>query len=209
MAALPGAIARLAINGEQLSWETVGGRPPVGLCGSGVLDAVGALLGAGLMDSSGRLLSPAEIPSLLGGRMQEIDGQRHFVIYRDAGRRITLSQEDIRQVQLAKGAVRAAMDILLERGKTAWADLGQVVVSGSFGASLRPESLQAIGVLPENVLPKTGFVREGALAGVEKFLCQQEGVTSVEKLAAVLHLVPLSGTPLFERLFLTRMDFPA
>jgi uncharacterized 2Fe-2S/4Fe-4S cluster protein (DUF4445 family) len=209
MAALPGAIDRVFAESGRLAWTTVGGTRPLGLCGSGILDTVALLLGEGVVDPSGRLLASHEVDSPLGGRVETMGGELHFVLYRDASRTVSLSQGDIRQVQLAKGAVRAGMEVLLEKGGIGAADLAEVVLTGSFGASLRLQSLKSIGVLTENMVINARFIREGALAGVIRYLTAPSGGEEVERLAAGLRIIPLSGTPRFEENFLRQIDFPA
>lgn len=207
MAALPGAIDSVAIEEGRLTWTTVAGARPVGVCGSGVLDAIAMLLQEGVMDGTGRLLAPNEVDSPLGSRLAEIDGERHFVLYRDAAGTVSLSQGDVRQVQLAKGAVRAGIEVLLANGGVKAGDLAEVVLTGSFGAALRLQSLKSIGVLTENMVINARFVREGALAGVIRYLIDARAAETVERLASGLRIMPLSGTPAFERYFLEQMDF--
>lgn len=207
MAALPGAIASVALEGPKLLLKTVADSPAAGICGSGVLDTVALLLAEGLMDPTGGLCDPATVSSPLGNRLQEIDGERHFILYRDARKLISLSQTDIRQVQLAKGAVRAGMEVLFARGGITAADVVATIITGSFGASLSLQSLKSVGVLSENMIENAMFVKEGALAGVLRSLLSP--VASVEILAGSLKIIPLSGTPLFEKAFMEQIDFPS
>jgi uncharacterized 2Fe-2S/4Fe-4S cluster protein (DUF4445 family) len=209
MAALPGAISSVEAHSGRLVTATVDNARPQGLCGSGVLDTVALLLNEGLLDATGRLLESSESASPLGSRLQKIDGEGHFVLYRDASTLLSLSQGDIRQIQLAKGAVRAGMEVLFERAGIAAEDLQKVVLTGSFGASLRLESLKTVGVLPESVLKNTGFVREGALAGVIRALTEPDSAGQLDTLAGMLNIIPLSGTPLFESLFMSNINFPS
>ncbi|HJV34557.1 ASKHA domain-containing protein, partial [Geomonas sp.] len=208
MPALPGAISAVGIEGDRLRLTTIAGEPARGICGSGVLDAVAALLSAGVIDPSGRLLPPSEIPSNLANRVQEVEGAPAFVLHRDAKRVVYLSQEDIRALQLAKGAMRGGMEILLEKGGLSFGELSEVVLTGSFGAVLSPEMLKNVGIFSENMVRISGFVREGALAGVERLLTEPDGVAKVEALAATVRVIPLSGTPVFEKRFLANIDFP-
>jgi uncharacterized 2Fe-2S/4Fe-4S cluster protein (DUF4445 family) len=208
MPALPGAIDKVEITGGRLALSTIGGQPPCGICGSGVIDTVSALLREGLVDDSGRLLAPDEIASNLGTKVVSIGGNPAFVLYRDAARTVFLSQQDIRQVQLAKAAIRAGMEILLQRAGLTGEDLEKVVLTGSFGAVLSPEKLKNVGIFPENMVKIADFIREGALAGVERALCTPEGFTAADNLAQRIRVVPLSGTPAFERHFLEQMNFP-
>jgi uncharacterized 2Fe-2S/4Fe-4S cluster protein (DUF4445 family) len=207
MAALAGAIYSVELSAGKLVTACVNNVQPKGLCGSGVLDSVALLLSEGLLDQTGRLLDPSESSSPLGSRLQEIDGERHFVLYRDAKNLLSLSQGDIRQIQLAKGAVRAGIEVLFERAGIAASDLGKVVLTGSFGASIRLESLKSVGVLTQNMVNNASFVREGALAGAVRALTEAGSEQQIANLASELKIIPLSGTPLFERHFMEHINF--
>lgn len=209
MAALPGAICRVAIMGEKVTLTTMGGGAPAGICGSAVIDTVAELLAAGVIDQTGRLLSPGEIPSNLANRLTTVAGEPAFVLYRDAERLVYLSQQDIRQVQLAKGAIAAGIEILLGRAGLRHDDLQEVLLTGSFGAGIAPHSLKNVGIFTEKMVKIARFIREGALTGVEKALCAPQGMAAVEPLAQSLQVIPLSGTPAFEKLFLAQLDFPS
>lgn len=111
MRAMSGAIERVHLVDGRVEVETIDGAPPVGLCGSGVLDVVGELCRAGLVDRRGRLR--------LGAAVRAGDGGPEFLLVSAAasahGHDITLTQQDIGQIQLAKGAILAGMELLLER----------------------------------------------------------------------------------------------
>jgi uncharacterized 2Fe-2S/4Fe-4S cluster protein (DUF4445 family) len=207
MAALPGGINEVRIEGSRVKTSVIGGGTPLGICGSGVIGAIAALLEAGVIDPGGRLLAPDEITSNLGNNIITIAGVPAFSLYRDARSSIFLTQEDIRQVQLAKGAIRGGMEVLLSRAGVSEADLVEVVLTGSFGAVLSPEHLKSIGVFTDNMVKNTRFIHEGVLAGAERVLCRADGLAGLEHLAASLKVIPLSGTPLFEKHFLSHLDF--
>jgi uncharacterized 2Fe-2S/4Fe-4S cluster protein (DUF4445 family) len=208
MAALPGAISRVQIAGDTVKTFAIGGAAPVGICGSGVIEAVAGLLQAGVVDFTGRLRSPGEIPSNLASRLTVRNGETSFVLYRDARGEISLTQQDIRQVQLAKAAVRAGIEVLFERARTGHEALAAAVLTGSFGARLDPEGLKNVGIFPEKMVEICSFVRDGALAGVEKALRTPRGFEAIDRLAASIRVIPLSGTPAFEKHFLEYMNFP-
>jgi uncharacterized 2Fe-2S/4Fe-4S cluster protein (DUF4445 family) len=208
MAALVGAISAVRLEGETLRFTTIGGGPPVGICGSGVLDTIGELLRTGLLDHTGRLRPPAEIPSNLANRVIEMDNEAAFVVYRDAQRLIRLGQRDIRQVQLAKAAIRAGIEILCERSAMPAGAVQEVVLTGSFGATLDPAALKNVGILPEKMVNVCSFVREGALSGVARSICGPGGTEEIDRLAKRIRVIPLSGTPAFEKHFLEQMNFP-
>jgi uncharacterized 2Fe-2S/4Fe-4S cluster protein (DUF4445 family) len=208
MAALAGAISAVRIDGETLRFTTIGGGPPVGICGSGVLETIGELLRNGLLDQTGRLRLPAEISSNLANRVSEIDSEAAFVIYRDAQRVIRLGQKDIRQVQLAKAAIRAGIEVLCERSDIPAEAVQEVVLTGSFGAILDPGALKNVGILPEKMVNVCSFIREGALSGVARSICSPGGIEEIDRLAKRIRVFPLSGTPAFEKHFLEQMNFP-
>ena len=208
MAALPGAIESVRIEGDRVLLGTIAGAPARGICGSGVLEALAALLECGVVDRTGRLLPAGEIASNLANRVQQMNGIPAFVLYRDARGAVYLDQEDIRALQLAKGALRGGMEILLSRAGLGLDGLSEVVLTGSFGAVLSPAVLKNVGIFSQNMVRVSGFIREGALSGVERVLLEPGGREALEQLAGSVRVLPLSGTPAFERLFLANLDFP-
>jgi uncharacterized 2Fe-2S/4Fe-4S cluster protein (DUF4445 family) len=208
MAALPGAISSVQIDGDRLTLQVVGGGRPSGICGSGVIEAVAELLRYDIINASGRLRNPGEIDSNLASRVIGHDDSLAFVLYRDAERLITLTQDDIRQLQLAKAALRAGIDVLAERSCIRCDALQQVILTGSFGAVLNPGWLKTIGIFDESMVQTTRFTPEGALAGAERAVAAVGSYHEVEALARRFQVVPLSGTPLFETLFMRHIDFP-
>ena len=208
MAALPGAISGVRFDGDRISLSVIGGGVPAGICGSGVIETISGLLQAEVLDPTGRLLLSGEISSNLANRMISRDGESAFLLYRDARREIVLTQQDIRQVQLAKGAIRAGIEVLCERAHIDHEEVREAVLTGSFGARLTPEGLKNIGVFPGKMVEVSRFVREGALAGVEKTLCSLGGIEELERVASSMRVIPLSGTPSFEKHFLEQINFP-
>jgi uncharacterized 2Fe-2S/4Fe-4S cluster protein (DUF4445 family) len=172
------------------------------------METVAELLRGGLLDHTGRLRATAEITSNLANRIIEMDGEAAFILYRDAQRIIYLSQDDLRQLQLAKAAIRAGIEVLSERSGITLEAVQEVILTGSFGATLEPEALKNVGILPEKMLKICRFIREGALAGVEKGIRARRGMEAIDRLAEAIRVVPLSGTPAFAKHFLEQMNFP-
>ncbi|MFA7403620.1 MAG: ASKHA domain-containing protein [Pelobacteraceae bacterium] len=208
MAALPGAISSVRIEGDRLVLQVIGNGQPSGICGSGAIEAVTELLRCSILEPGGRLRSAGEIDSNLASRVIEYQGAAAFVLYRDAERQIVLSQEDVRQLQLAKAALRGGIDVLVERSRIQCDALKQVILTGSFGAVVQAGWLKTIGIFDESMVQTTRFTPDGVLAGVEKALADMNGFAAVENLARRFRVVPLSGTPLFETLFMRHIDFP-
>lgn len=208
MAALPGAISSLHIEDERVRLAVIGGGIPAGVCGSAAIEAVTQLLRHDILEPGGRLRDSAEIPSNLAGRVMVHNGENAFVLYRDAQRLLLLTQGDIRQIQLAKGAIRAGMEVLAEHSRIRFQALRDVLLTGSFGVVLRPEWLKTIGIFDKGMVHITRFTPEGALTGVERALAAADGFESVRRLSERFRVVPLSGTPLFEMQFMQHIDFP-
>jgi len=169
---------------------------------------VTTLLEHEIIEAGGRLKDSREITSNLANRVIVHNGENVFVLHRDARTLIYLSQADIRQIQLAKSAIRAGMEVLAERSRIQFQDLKNVVLTGSFGAVLRPEWLKSIGIFDKSMVHITRFTPEGALSGAEKALAFGDEFAAVEATAGRFRVVPLSGTPLFEELFMRHIDFP-
>jgi len=208
MAALPGAICSVQVLDERIKLQTIGNAPPLGICGSAAIETVTMLLENGILEAGGRLKGSSEIPSNLANRLMEHNGENVFVLHRDARTLVYLSQGDIRQIQLAKGAIRAGMEVLAERSRIHFESLKHVVLTGSFGAVLRPEWLKSIGIFDQSMVHITRFTPEGALAGAETALAARDNCAAAEAMAHRFRVIPLSGTPLFEELFMRHIDFP-
>jgi uncharacterized 2Fe-2S/4Fe-4S cluster protein (DUF4445 family) len=208
MAALAGAICSVQVHDERIKLQTIGNAPPIGICGSAAIETVSVLLENGILEPGGRLKESSEIPSNLANRLTEHNGENVFVLHRDARTLVYLSQGDIRQIQLAKGAIRAGMEVLAERSRIHFKSLKNVVLSGSFGAVLRPEWLKSIGIFDQSMVHITRFTPDGALAGAETALAARDNCAAAEAMAHRFKVIPLSGTPLFEELFMRHIDFP-
>jgi uncharacterized 2Fe-2S/4Fe-4S cluster protein (DUF4445 family) len=151
MRAEPGAICRVEIDSD-VHVSVAGGAEPVGVCGSGLIDTVSELLRAGVLDKKGRLKSPPEcppgLPEAVKKRIVPAGTGCKFVLA-DGPREVAITQRDISELQLAKGAVRAGIEILMDELEIRPGDLDGILLAGSFGSSLRPESILNINMLPE------------------------------------------------------------
>jgi len=213
MAAVPGAVERVEDEDGRLRLDTLDGAPPLGLCGSGLADAVGILLRRGILLPSGRLLAPdqlpAELPPDLRDRLRQDNGQRRFVLYEDGrGRTIALTQSDIREVQLAKAAMRTGVEVLLEETGLQPEDLEAVFVGGAFGSSIRAESLLTLGVLPAALRGRIHSAGNVAGMGAKLALIFPQRFAEARCLARRLRHVPLGGRADFHSRFARHLRFP-
>lgn len=202
-----GAVELVQLLGDRLQLRVHGGGPPRGLCGSGLASAVAAALQGGLLDQHGTIVEPLAVESNLAGCIIETDQGRALRLYRDAAVDLRLTQEDIRQFQLAKGAVKAGVESLLQRSGLNAGEVGRVLLTGAFGFSLPDWVVKKVVMLPEAMVEKVEFIAAGALQGVSRLLTAADGPAQVAALASTLRPLPLSGTPSFEAAFLKAIDF--
>jgi uncharacterized 2Fe-2S/4Fe-4S cluster protein (DUF4445 family) len=208
MAALPGAISSLCIKDDRVTLKVIANTAPIGICGSAAIQTVSELLDCNIVEPGGRLRDPGEIPSNLATRVIRHGNENSFVLHRDARQLLLLTQGDIRQIQLAKGAIRAGLEVLADRSRIQLQALQDVILTGSFGAVLQPEWLKTIGIFDRSMVQMCRFTPEGALTGVERAIMVGDGFASAERLGRQFRVIPLSGTPLFETLFMQHINFP-
>lgn len=183
---IQGAIDRVWLEGGTLGAHVIGGGKAVGVCGSGLLDAVAALLEAGRIDASGQTDAPV-IP------------------LRDG---VTLTAADVRAVQLAKAAIAAGVESLLAAAEIEAAQVSRVLLAGGFGSRLRVQSAAAIGLIPAPLGSRASPIGNAALAGAAMLLLDTRLRKRVEALAQAVRVVPLGGDAQFEQRFLAAMRFP-
>jgi uncharacterized 2Fe-2S/4Fe-4S cluster protein (DUF4445 family) len=212
MRAADGAIEAVAITEDGgLRLTVIGDIEPTGLCGSGLVDAVAALVEAGVIDSSGRFTQDPDGSAALAGRLTMIGKERVFVLHwsadRDPASSVYLSQRDIRELQFAKTAISTGWQILLEEAGLTKEDVKQVLLAGSFGSYLSAKSAIRIGLVPD-VGPRR-VVAAGNVAGEGAKMA----LLSVRDRAAALALleevryVELSDRPDFNDRFIDQLGF--
>lgn len=211
MRAGPGAIERVEIRDGDLIVHTIGDLPAVGICGSGLFDATAVLLELGLLDVSGRLV-PGGSPEPAFSRLRGDGADREVILARPDETAdhmpIVLTQRDIRQVQLAKGAIRAAVELLLDKVGLAAQSLGEVLLAGAFGNYVNPRSTLRMGLLPP-VVPaeRVHGVGNAAGAGAALALLSLPHRRRAAELAREARHVELFTSPEFQEVFAEAMLF--
>ena len=206
MRAANGAIERVKVENDDIAISTIGNKPAVGICGSGLIDAVAALIKLGVIDSSGRMLSKSEaahLPQEIAHRITEQDGKPAFTLSGD----VILTQQDIREVQLAKGAIRAGAETLMQSVGLAASDLDGVLLAGAFGSYIDKLSALEIGLLPDLSADKISSVGNAAGAGASMALLSAATRQNAEVLAAEVEHVELSANPEFQEAYIKAMGF--
>lgn len=199
MRAATGAIERLRLVDGKILYQTVDGAPPVGMCGSGVLDAVSELHLAGVLDSSGKMRD-------CHSRVRAPDGRREFVLVGDEELEdhsaITVSQQDVRQLQLAKAAIRAGIQVLLEARGHLEEEIDRVSIAGAFGSYIDIESAVNIGMLPCLPLNRFHQVGNAAGSGARLALVSLSKRAEARSLASKTDYIELASADGFPEIFL-------
>ncbi len=198
MRAAPGAIEHIHLDsGGHFLCDVIGAGKPTGICGSGILDAVGELRAAGLLNQRGRLDK--------SHALVELDAQGRPLVTLAAGdsegRPVTLSQQDIDQVLLAKGAIRAGIDVLMDALKVCPEDIEEVLIAGAFGSYMLPAQAIRIGMLPQLPQERIHAVGNAAGLGAQMMLVSQTARRQAEELAACIEYLELSLYPDFEMFY--------
>ncbi len=205
--AIRGAVERVALTAERIDCMTISHEEPCGICGSGLIDAVAQMLKWSIIDFKGKMRRPEQgddLPPFLQSRLLITANGPAFRLADD----VLIYQQDIREVQLAKGAILAGCEILLNNaGKTA-ADLDCILIAGAFGNYIDPRSALDIGLFPS--VPEGGVVHAGnaAGAGASMALLSREVFIKAEKAAERTKHVSLSAHPGFEMCYARSMYFP-
>ena len=182
-----GAIDHVWLENGELRYSVLGGGVPEGICGSGLIDAVAAGLNMGLLNKRGRIQN--EDRTL---RLTE---------------RICLTQEDIRQVQLAKGAIYAGILLMAKQLGLEVKDIQKVQLAGAFGNYLNPESACRIGLLPEELLDRIEAVGNAAGSGARLLACDRVQLSLAQQLTDKTEFLELASLPEFPRTFAKAMNF--
>lgn len=206
MRASRGAIERVRIDDGDVTVSTIDDAPAIGLCGSGLLDAVSELGAHGVLEPSGRFTKKRDaLPAALRARFGERDGKPVFYLTDE----VFLSQGDIRQVQLAKGAVRAGIDVLLARNGLDPADVDRALIAGSFGYHLTVRSLIEIGMFPREFDGKVVYVGNTARTGAEALLTNAASRDTLVAQVTQVDAVELANDDGFTKTFVAAMAFPS
>ena len=182
---IPGAVDRVWSENGEVKIHTIGDVPAVGLCGSGVIDAVAQLLDLERMEETGFLEGDLEL-----------------------GQGVVLRQKDIRSVQMAKAAIAAGIETLLEVSDTSCDQIETLYLAGGFGSHLNIRNAVRIGLLPRELEEKVQTIGNGALAGAVRIMLDKERVRVLREITARSKRCDLGGNPKFNENYVNNMFFP-
>ncbi|NLO21062.1 MAG: DUF4445 domain-containing protein [Syntrophomonadaceae bacterium] len=199
--ATPDAIDDVQLKGTgtntEVEYSVIGDLPAVGLCGSGLLALVAELLRQGILHKSGRLLDHPLV--------EKAAGKKRFIIDRERG--LFLTQQDIRQVQLAKGAILSGIQTMVQANSLSLGEIDQVMIAGQFGAHLKAESLTGTGILPRELKNRIKYVGNTSKSGAYLCLLSGRERETAPKIAQDITYIELTRMPDFESSFARAMQF--
>ena len=201
MRAAVGAIESVTIREGELELQVIGDGPAIGLCGSAVVDTTAAFYRAGGINDSGRIDEGFPLTS-------NTDKQRKFILY-DAETAVVFTQDDIRAVQLAKAAIRAGIEILLQDADLNYEQIDKIIIAGAFGAYIDVENARTIGMLPDLPLDRFEQVGNAAGTGVQLALLSYPLRIEAQSLASKSSYIELAGSQRFTSRFMEHIGFPS
>ncbi len=201
--AVEGAIEAVIVNGSDIDFDIIGNCPPRSICGSGLIDAAAVLLDLGIIDPTGRFAEPANLPPSIRSRITQQNSQPAFRLADE----VILTQRDIREVQLAKAAIRVGIKLLQKKIGIEDDDIKQVLLAGAFGNYIRRESALRIGLLPSVPLERIHFIGNAAASGAEMILISRNCRMQAGKLARKIEYIEIAHQPDFQAVFANSMGF--
>lgn len=204
-----GAISRIDLSKDKI-YDTIGKDKPCGICGSGVLDAVAELVKHGVVDETGRMVDEDEIEDpKLKEKMTLVDGIKAFVLAEDTakGERIVFTQKDVREVQLAKAAICAGIDILLKERGIKYSEVENLYLGGGFGNYMDIDSALSIGMIPKELKGKIKSIGNCAGSGAKNYLLSSKARKEAGKIKLIAQYIELSKRQDFQEHFVDSMMF--
>ena len=201
MRATEGAISKVWSDNGEIRYETIKAAEAVGLCGSGMIDFVSEGLRLGLIDSTGTF-----VKENCGDKLMGKHGNARYVIYSNGRREVSVSQGDIRQLQLGKAAIHSGLEIMMDKMKLK--DLDKLLLAGAFGANMSIRNGRFIGMFPEIPLNKIVPVGNAAGTGAIQLLTDNSARKRVEEIVSKTAHIELSSEKDFQKRFIAALDFP-
>jgi len=206
MRAARGAVEKVRIQGDRVTFQTVEGEKPVGICGSGLIDLIAELFAEEIIDRSGKFLD------LDHPRVQVTDETAEFVVadasLTGTGKPVVVTEDDIANLIKSKGAILAAMKVVLDSTGMTFQDLDNLFVAGGFGAHLDIEKAVMIGLLPDIPRDRIHFIGNGSLAGARLALLSSHAFHKAEAIARQMTYFELSVRPEFMNEFVAALFLP-
>ena len=208
MRAADGAIEDVEILEDEVSVKIIGDQPPVGICGSGILAVIRELLKTGIVKKDGSFIKKDTIPEDdYRQKYIQLNGRKREFILSESPEPLYITQSDVRQVQLAKGAILSGFYALLNKSGLSMDQLDKVVIAGQFGSHLPAESLTGTGILPSEVNDKLVYVGNSSKTGAYMALMSKDVKSELEEIAHNIDYMELGASEGYEKLFASCLMF--
>ncbi len=202
MRAAEGAVEGVEITENGIDLKVIGEEDPIGICGSGILAVVKELLRTGIVKNNGAFIKKEQLEeSDYRYKMIQLNGNKREFILKGTPEQLLITQGDVRQVQLAKGALLSGFYALLKQAKIDMGELDKVMIAGQFGAHLPADSLVGTGILPEEVKNKLVYVGNSSKTGAYMALMSVKVKKEIEELAGEMEYMELGASEGYEKLF--------
>lgn len=203
-----GAIDHIQVENDELIYHVIGEGAAKGICGSGLLDCIAFLLKYGFIEDSGRMYTPDELENPVAlkykDRIIRIDDKLAFRIEGD----VAITQKDVREVQLAKGAIAAGIDIMCRHLGINTSDIQQVMIAGAFGNYMSPESACGIGLIPPMLNDRIEAIGNAAGEGSKIALLNHEEFVHTNDLIKKIEFLELAAEDDFQDIFIDNLEYP-
>ncbi|WP_347352723.1 ASKHA domain-containing protein, partial [Acetoanaerobium noterae] len=198
-----GAIEDMVIDKEQVRLSVIGGeQQPIGICGSGILAALRELLKTGIVKKDGSFIKKEKLAEDdYRQKYIRLNGKKREFMIEDKAKTLYITQSDIRQIQLAKGAILSGFYALLNKSGISINELDKVVIAGQFGSHLSVDSLTGTGILPKEVESKITYVGNSSKTGAYMALMSDDIKKDLEQIAKTIDYMELGASDGYERLF--------
>lgn len=212
-----GAIDHFKLADGKLDYSVIGDGKPMGICGSGLIDLLSELVRVGLVESGGKFLMGDEIEDeegkLYADRIEMRDGFRCFLIADETesanGERIVFTQKDVREVQLAKGAMAAGIQMMCQRLGITTKDIIHIMIAGAFGSYMSPKSAAGIALIPPELGDEVVAIGNAAGQGAKLCALSVDEYKRSAKLALKMEYLELAADPKFQDIFVDELEFPS
>ena len=213
MRATEGALDKYFIDEDRLFFHVIGDAEPKGICGTGLIDVVAELARVGIVDETGKIVAPDSFsgPDWLKKRIIKNDKNNDFLLVSESDngskQKLILKQQDIRELQLAKGAVAAGIVILAKELGIEIDAIEQILIAGAFGSYLNKYNAQRIGLIPNIDPDRIKFVGNAASMGAKKFLLSNQVRAEADRVIQTTQYIELSMRMDFQEIFVEKMFF--
>ena len=207
-----GAIDHVSITENGLEYTVIGEIAPIGICGSGLIDLTAELVRTKIIDETGRLQSADEVDSRYAKYIVEENGTKGFLLadelHSGNGSKIVFTQKDIREIQLAKGAMAAGIKMLARRLGVDISDFKRVFIAGAFGSYMSPASACGIGLIPPELKDVVEAVGNAAGEGAKIAALSEQEIEHAKSIAENIDYVELASDAAFQDIFVDELEFP-